>query len=229
VYPPPDTGSPLPGPGPRWHPALAVPAVVVVTLVVPPLGAALAFVARWHRHGKAVTVVLASVWFVVLLVVGTGSKPARVDAEPRSRTQPAVVVVTVTASAPAVPAPVAASSAPTAPPPVSPPATASATPARTAPPGASGVTLPPQGEPVSERGRLRVRDNSRVAPPGGAPTTEGSSSDTGDTAHSDSGGGPSASYRNCTAVRQAGAAPIRRGDPGFGPHLDRDGDGVACE
>ncbi|MET9465464.1 excalibur calcium-binding domain-containing protein [Streptomyces sp. NPDC006544] len=37
------------------------------------------------------------------------------------------------------------------------------------------------------------------------------------------------SYRNCTAVRQAQAAPIRRGDPGFGPHLDRDGDGVACE
>ncbi|WP_314247450.1 excalibur calcium-binding domain-containing protein [Streptomyces sp. DSM 40907] len=37
------------------------------------------------------------------------------------------------------------------------------------------------------------------------------------------------SYRDCTAVRQAGADPIRRGDPGFGPHLDRDGDGVACE
>lgn len=37
------------------------------------------------------------------------------------------------------------------------------------------------------------------------------------------------SYRNCTAARAAGAAPVRRGDPGYGRHLDRDGDGVGCE
>jgi endonuclease YncB( thermonuclease family) len=36
-------------------------------------------------------------------------------------------------------------------------------------------------------------------------------------------------YVNCDAVRAAGAAPIRRGDVGFGDHLDRDGDGVGCE
>ncbi|MFC7975038.1 excalibur calcium-binding domain-containing protein [Streptomyces cinereoruber] len=36
-------------------------------------------------------------------------------------------------------------------------------------------------------------------------------------------------YRNCTAVRAANAAPIRRGDPGYARHLDRDGDGVGCE
>jgi hypothetical protein len=36
-------------------------------------------------------------------------------------------------------------------------------------------------------------------------------------------------YKNCTAVRAAGADPIRRGDPGYGRHLDRDGDGVGCE
>lgn len=36
-------------------------------------------------------------------------------------------------------------------------------------------------------------------------------------------------YANCDAARRAGAAPVRRGDPGYGPHLDRDGDGVACE
>lgn len=36
-------------------------------------------------------------------------------------------------------------------------------------------------------------------------------------------------YANCTAARAAGAAPIRRGEPGYGPHLDRDNDGVACE
>ena len=36
-------------------------------------------------------------------------------------------------------------------------------------------------------------------------------------------------YANCTAVRAAGAAPIRAGDPGFEPKFDRDNDGVGCE
>jgi hypothetical protein len=36
-------------------------------------------------------------------------------------------------------------------------------------------------------------------------------------------------YENCDAAREAGAAPVYSGDPGYGPHLDRDGDGVACE
>lgn len=35
-------------------------------------------------------------------------------------------------------------------------------------------------------------------------------------------------YKNCTEVRAAGKAPIRRGDPGYGRHLDRDGDGQGC-
>ncbi|MFJ9429389.1 excalibur calcium-binding domain-containing protein [Streptomyces sp. NPDC101490] len=39
----------------------------------------------------------------------------------------------------------------------------------------------------------------------------------------------SAYYRNCSAARAAGAAPVYRGDPGYGRHLDRDGDGVGCE
>lgn len=36
-------------------------------------------------------------------------------------------------------------------------------------------------------------------------------------------------YANCAAARAAGAAPVRRGDAGYGAHLDRDGDGVGCE
>lgn len=36
-------------------------------------------------------------------------------------------------------------------------------------------------------------------------------------------------YPNCTAARNAGAAPVKRGEPGYGTHLDRDGDGVGCE
>ncbi|MFD5598918.1 excalibur calcium-binding domain-containing protein [Leucobacter sp. NPDC058333] len=40
---------------------------------------------------------------------------------------------------------------------------------------------------------------------------------------------PGAYYQNCTAARNAGAAPLTSASPGYGPHLDRDGDGVACE
>jgi len=36
-------------------------------------------------------------------------------------------------------------------------------------------------------------------------------------------------YRNCAAVRAAGAAPLFVAQPGYASHLDRDGDGVACE
>ncbi|TYP89895.1 GmrSD restriction endonuclease domain-containing protein [Blastococcus xanthinilyticus] len=42
--------------------------------------------------------------------------------------------------------------------------------------------------------------------------------------------GPAAPvYADCAAVRAAGAAPIRRADPGFSPAFDGDGDGVGCE
>jgi micrococcal nuclease len=36
-------------------------------------------------------------------------------------------------------------------------------------------------------------------------------------------------FRNCTEARQAGAAPLRVGQPGYRPSMDRDRDGVACE
>lgn len=36
-------------------------------------------------------------------------------------------------------------------------------------------------------------------------------------------------YRNCSAARAAGAAPVYAGEPGYASHLDRDGDGVGCE
>jgi len=36
-------------------------------------------------------------------------------------------------------------------------------------------------------------------------------------------------FRNCREARAAGAAPIRRGQPGYRLELDGDGDGIACE
>ena len=41
--------------------------------------------------------------------------------------------------------------------------------------------------------------------------------------------GGAAYYANCSAARAAGAAPLYVGSPGYSSHLDRDGDGVACE
>ncbi|MGY1967067.1 excalibur calcium-binding domain-containing protein [Nocardia abscessus] len=40
---------------------------------------------------------------------------------------------------------------------------------------------------------------------------------------------PSVYYPNCAAAKAAGAAPLRRGEPGYRSELDRDKDGVACE
>ncbi len=36
-------------------------------------------------------------------------------------------------------------------------------------------------------------------------------------------------YKNCTAVRKAGKAPLYKGEPGYRLKLDRDKDGIACE
>jgi hypothetical protein len=41
--------------------------------------------------------------------------------------------------------------------------------------------------------------------------------------------GPPPRYDNCLEAWQAGALPLYRGDPGYGPHLDDDNDGIACE
>ena len=36
-------------------------------------------------------------------------------------------------------------------------------------------------------------------------------------------------FSSCKQAREAGAAPLYRGEPGYNPKLDRDNDGVACE
>lgn len=41
--------------------------------------------------------------------------------------------------------------------------------------------------------------------------------------------GTSAYYANCSEAKEAGAAPLHVGEPGYRKKLDRDGDGVACE
>jgi endonuclease YncB( thermonuclease family) len=43
------------------------------------------------------------------------------------------------------------------------------------------------------------------------------------------GTGPGGAWKNCAEARAHGAAPVHRGDPGYGGHLDRDDDGIGCE
>jgi hypothetical protein len=66
---------------------------------------------------------------------------------------------------------------------------------------------------------------TKVAPPPPPPVTELPPVDNG--GGGDQGG--NVYYKNCTAARAAGAAPLFRGEPGYRPALDRDGDGIACE
>lgn len=36
-------------------------------------------------------------------------------------------------------------------------------------------------------------------------------------------------FATCADAREAGVTPLRESDPGYAPHLDGDGDGLACE
>ncbi|MFF8659446.1 excalibur calcium-binding domain-containing protein [Streptomyces huasconensis] len=71
---------------------------------------------------------------------------------------------------------------------------------------------------------VKVTVTPRPQPAAGSDDTgSGSGSGSSDT------GSSTAYYGNCTEARAAGAAPIHRGQPGYGGHLDRDGDGVGCD
>ncbi|MDQ0984704.1 excalibur calcium-binding domain-containing protein [Streptomyces sp. V2I9] len=89
----------------------------------------------------------------------------------------------------------------------------------------AGAAPVEEGDPGYAPHLDRDGDGVGCEPWGEASSPTGGNSDGG----GGTGGGGSVSYANCAAVRDAGAAPIRAGDPGYGRHLDRDGDGIACE
>ena len=68
-------------------------------------------------------------------------------------------------------------------------------------------------------------------------TSSGQSGQSGQAGNGDSGySAPAAPsqedsvyYHNCAEARAKGVTPIYRGQPGYRPKLDRDGDGIACE
>jgi hypothetical protein len=80
-------------------------------------------------------------------------------------------------------------------------------------------------EPLPAAGAITLGGGPERAAAPAASRTTSSQAGSSDVA----GAQPGVFYENCTAVRAAGADPIRAGDPGYSRHLDRDGDGVACE
>ncbi len=81
------------------------------------------------------------------------------------------------------------------------PAPTSAQPPRSSPPTTRTTPMPPAPKPTPRA----PRPTSQAPQPAGA------------------------FYKNCAAVRAAGAAPIYAGQPGYSRKLDRDGDGIGCE
>lgn len=68
-----------------------------------------------------------------------------------------------------------------------------------------------------------------IIDPTDADNDQGSADSTAVPTTGPSADGGSVHFDNCDAARAAGAAPVRAGDPGYGRHLDRDGDGTGCE
>lgn len=79
---------------------------------------------------------------------------------------------------------------------------------------------PKPGPTVTETKRVEVKVTETV-------TAEPDSATDGTTG-GDTGGGD-VHYENCADARAQGAAPVQRRDPGYGSHLDRDGDGTGCD
>jgi hypothetical protein len=71
-----------------------------------------------------------------------------------------------------------------------------------------------------------------AAPPTGSSGTGSSAVDSGSAATGSAGlsqtGSAGGAFANCDAAKAANRAPLFRGESGYGPHLDPDGDGLAC-
>ncbi|WP_051215053.1 GmrSD restriction endonuclease domain-containing protein [Granulicoccus phenolivorans] len=88
----------------------------------------------------------------------------------------------------------------------------------------------PAPQPDSNSGTGSTTGKSG-APPSKRALSDSDSTQSGSRTGGGSGPGTGAggAYKNCTEARNRGGAPVRIGQPGYGPHLDRDGDGVGCE
>ncbi|MGW0858831.1 excalibur calcium-binding domain-containing protein [Streptomyces sp. NPDC002690] len=178
---------------------------------------------KWTR--KRVLFPAAGLLFFVGVGIGASGDPApgAQDAQNAAKARPApTVTVTRTATVTATPKP-----APT----VTVTVTAAPEPAA----DKAGNDFADASDEGAENGTSHPSGTSGTSGTSGSSHPSGSSgtSGTDGAGTDDDADSPPADtatyYANCTAVRAAGANPIHRGEPGFGAHLDRDGDGVACE
>ncbi|MEU0671514.1 excalibur calcium-binding domain-containing protein [Streptomyces sp. NPDC006172] len=90
---------------------------------------------------------------------------------------------------------------------------------------ATAEAAPRPATTVTATATVKVQVTKTVTAP--APANDDTASDEQGT--SGGSGGADVYYANCTEARAAGATPLHPGDPGYDRHLDRDGDGSACE
>ncbi|MFD4158542.1 excalibur calcium-binding domain-containing protein [Streptomyces hydrogenans] len=203
-------------PAPAWQPPRRWwqhPALIIVLLVVfPPVGIVLAWLGRWTNRTKTVATVLSALWFVFVLVTDPPKEPGKDDPKPAVTATATATPTPEPGSASPTPEPTTESPRPTPEPTTQAPTTEAPTPTpeptTEAPEPAPTTPKPAKPKPV------QTTQPPETAEPEPEPTEDA---------------GSSVYYANCSAVRAAGAAPIRVGDPGYSRKLDRDGDGVACE
>ncbi|MFD8619359.1 excalibur calcium-binding domain-containing protein [Streptomyces sp. NPDC059513] len=98
--------------------------------------------------------------------------------------------------------------------------------------GVEGDTVRAELEALQSDGSLRPFEGTYTVRSGvitSADVREVAGPGDGTTPSDEPGVVPSPSYENCDAARDAGVTPPHPGEPGYGDHLDRDGDGVARE
>ncbi|MFE2477504.1 excalibur calcium-binding domain-containing protein [Streptomyces sp. NPDC059389] len=86
------------------------------------------------------------------------------------------------------------------------------------------LVAPGQACPDKAGGVLAPSKTPAPPKPKSSPPTDG-----GSTGGDGGVGGSSAYYKSCADAKAAGAAPMRRGQPGYREALDRDKDGIACD
>ncbi|MFJ6796824.1 excalibur calcium-binding domain-containing protein [Streptomyces sp. NPDC091268] len=82
-------------------------------------------------------------------------------------------------------------------------------------PERAGAALHPAKAPAPAKTPVPAATPGKPKPPAASPTAAPGPKDV--------------VYKNCAEARAAGAAPIRRGQPGYSRTLDRDNDGIACD
>lgn len=89
-------------------------------------------------------------------------------------------------------------------------------------PDKAGATLVPSKDPAASPTPAPPKPKTSPPTDGGSTGGDGGGSGSGS-------GGSSVYYKSCAEAKAAGAAPMRRGQPGYRDALDRDKDGIACD